>query len=109
MAIFYKVLAQNAPVATTLTDLYTVPALTSVVSSTLTVCNRSATPTTFRASIAIAGIADATKQYIVYDAPLGANETQAYTIGVTLATTDKVRVYVGAATVSFNLFGSELT
>jgi hypothetical protein len=109
MATAYKVLGQNAPSATTLTDLYTVPALTSVVASTLLACNRSGTPSTYRVSVAVAGAADATKQYIVYDATLNGNETQAYTIGVTLAASDVVRVYTANATVSFTLFGSEIS
>lgn len=36
----YKVLGQSAPAATTAVDLYTVPALTSTIVSTITVCNR---------------------------------------------------------------------
>jgi len=109
MAQTYKVLGQSAPSATTLTDLYTVPAATSAVGSTLSVCNRSATPTAFRASVAPAGAADATSQYFAYDAPIGANEVVTFTLGISLATTDKVRVYNTLATCSFSLFGVEIT
>lgn len=109
MADTYKVLGQSNPVVTTLTDLYTVPAATSVVASTLVITNRSATATSFRASVAIAGAADANQQYIAYDVPIAGNETIALTIGITLAATDKVRVYATLATLSFNLFGVEKT
>ena len=104
----FKVLAQSAPGAATLTDAYTVPALTAVTVSTIVVTNRS-TATSFRLSIAVAGAGDATKQYLAYDTPLGANETQTFTLGVTLGAADVVRVYNTLATVSFNVFGVEIT
>lgn len=104
-----KVLGQSNPVAATLTDLYTVPAATSVVSSSIVVCNRSATPTTFRISVAVGGAANENKQYLYYDVPILGNDTFIATIGITLATTDVVRVYATLATLSFNLFGVEVT
>ncbi len=109
MAQTYKVLGQAAPTAASLTPLYTVPPATSVVSSTIMVCNQSATPTTFRLSVAVAGAVDAAKQYVFYDVPMAANEARGFTIGLTLAATDVVRCYATPATLSFNLFGSEIT
>ena len=103
----YKTLGQSNPVAATLTDAYTVPASTETIVSSITVANRSATPTSFRISIAIAGAADANQQYIAYDVAIGANEAIALTLGVTLAATDVVRVYATLATLSFNIFGVE--
>jgi hypothetical protein len=73
------------------------------------VCNRSSTPTTFRISIAVGGGATANKDYIYYDLTIGGNDTFAATFGMTLAATDVVRVYAGAATLSFTLFGMEIT
>ncbi len=109
MADTYKVLAQLAPLVTTLTPLYTVPAATQAVCSTLIVCNRSAVPTTYRLSVAIAGAADSVEQYLAYDLTIGGRAVQSYTIGATLAATDVMRVYVTDATVSFTLFGTQLT
>lgn len=108
MANTYKNLGQSSPNATTETDLYTVPASTSAVCSTLVVCNRSATATTFRVSVSVGGGATANKDYLYYDLAIGGNDTFVSTLGVTLATTDKVRVYAGAATLSFGLFGTEI-
>lgn len=102
-----KVLAQTKPSAATLTDSYTVPALTQATISTITVANQSATPTSFRVSIAVAGLADTSKQYIYYDVPIGANDTFACTFGITLGSADVVRVYATLATLSFNIFGVE--
>ena len=109
MAEAMKVLGQSAPSATSLTDLYTVPASTEAVGSTIVVCNRSGTATTFRVSVAPGGAADTNSQYLYYDVDILGNDTFAATIGITLATTDKVRVYATAATLSFSLFGTEIT
>lgn len=104
----YKILGQVAPSATTETDLYTAPG-GQIIVSTLVICNRSATQTTFRVSISAGGGATATKDYLYYDLLLGGNDTFAATIGMTLSTGDVIRVYAGAATLSFNLFGQEIT
>ena len=107
MASTLKVLAQSKPLATTLTDMYTVPALTTTVVSTITVCNQSGTDTTFRVSVAIAGALDTPAQYILYDNTLAGNDTYMATIGMTLGAGDVIRVYNTLATLSFNLFGQE--
>lgn len=109
MADTSKILGQQKPSAATLTDLYTVPSGTNVVASTLTVCNQSATATTFRISVAVAGAADTAKQYLYYDVAIGGNDSFVTTIGITLSATDVVRVYNTLATLSFNLFGIETT
>jgi hypothetical protein len=105
----YKVLGQAATAATTETDLYTVPASTSAIGSTLVVANRAATEATFRVSVSLAGAATATKDYLIYDATISGNQTATFTIGITLATTDKVRVYGSSANLSFNLFGTQVS
>jgi hypothetical protein len=107
MATTYKTLGQVAPAATTNTDLYTVPAATSAVCSTLAICNRGAS-TTFRVAVRPAGASIANQHYIVYDNWVNQYDTVFLTLGVTLAATDVVTVYAGAATLSFSLFGSEI-
>lgn len=109
MAQTLKVLGQSKPSATTLTTLYTVPAATSTVATTISVCNQSATATSFRVSVAPAGAADTASQYLYYDVPINGNDTFMATIGISLATTDVVRVYNTLATLSFSLFGAENT
>jgi hypothetical protein len=104
----YKVLGQSAPSATTETDLYTVPAATQTVISTFTVANRAATEATFRVSISVAGAATANKDYLYYDVLLNENTTAAFTLGLTIGATDKIRVYASSADLSFSLFGSEI-
>jgi len=109
MAEAYKVLGQSDPVAATLTDAYTVPGATSTVVSTVTVANRAATGTSFRISVAQAGAANNDDQYVWYDIAIPGNDTFGATMGLTLATTDVVRVYATLATLTFSIFGSEIT
>lgn len=107
MSETYKVLAQLNPSATTLTLLFTVPAATSVVVSKLTVCNQGIAGS-FRVSVSVAGAADNAKQYIDYDVPIAVGESIDVAQGVTLSTTDLMRVYASHANMSFNLFGDEI-
>ena len=109
MATTYKVLGQLAPSAAALSTLYTVPAATSVVCSSLTVCNQSAVATTFRIAVRPAGAGIAAAHYLAYDTALGGNDMLSLTLGITLAATDVVSGYATLATVSFSLFGSEIT
>ena len=109
MATVNKVLGQSKPTAASLTTLYTVPAQYSTVSSSIVVCNQSASPTSFRIAIRPAGASIDPKHYLYYDTPILGNDTFIATIGITLATTDIVSVYCTLATVSFNLFGAEVS
>lgn len=108
MATTYKVLGQSNPAATTLTTLYTVPAATETVVSTITVANLSASTITYRVAIRPNGASIANSQYLVYDASLGANSTVAYTLGITLDATDVISVYASDTNATFQAFGSEI-
>lgn len=109
MALAYKTLGQSNPAATTATTLYTVPASTSAVASTLVIATLTAAPATFRVSVRVAGAVAANKQYLCYDVPIAGNSVITLTLGITLATTDVVTVYGSTANLAFNLFGSEIT
>ena len=109
MPTTYKVLGQSNPAATTATTLYTVPASTQTVVSTVTVCNQTSTAGTYRVAVRVAGGALAASQYVAYDVSLPGNATDTLTLGLTLGATDVITVYASAATFSFNAFGSELS
>lgn len=109
MAITYKVLGQSNPSANTDTTLYTVPSATSAVCSTLTICNQAAAAATFRIAVRPSGASITASQYLAYDSNLNANDSITLTIGITLAATDVVTVRANSTTVSFSLFGSEIT
>lgn len=104
-----KVLGQVIPAAATLTTLYTVPAATSTIVSTLVVCNQTAADAFFRIAIRPSGASIATSQYIVYNASIAAYDSVFITVGITLLATDVVSVRSADGSVSFNLFGVEIT
>ena len=102
-----KVLGQVNPSATTATTLYTVPSAKSTVISSLTVCNQASTAATFRVAVRPAGATLAAVHYVAYDVAVGAADTTALTLGITLATTDVVTVYASTANISFHAYGDE--
>ena len=108
MATTYKVLGQSNPGATTATTLYTVPASTSAVVSTIVICNQAAAGATYRIAIRPAGATLAAEHYVAYDITVGSSDSTALTLGITLATTDIITVYGSTATLSFTAFGSEI-
>jgi len=108
MATTYKVLGQVNPAATTATTLYTVPSATNTVVSTIVICNQAASAATFRIAVRPAGATLAAIHYVAYDVTVGASDSTALTLGLTLAATDVVTVYASTATVSFNAYGSEV-
>ena len=109
MPTIYKVLGQSAPAATTNVNLYTVPAATNTVISTIVIANRAATGATYRIAIRPAGVTLANEDYIAFDVAVGANDSTALTLGITLAATDVITIYASNANLSFNVFGTEIT
>ena len=109
MPTTYKVLGQVKPSATTATTLYTCPASTLTVISSLTVCNQAASAGTFRIAIRPNGASLSGEHYIAYDAPIGANSFISLTLGLTVDASDVVTVYASSADVSFNAYGSEIS
>ena len=108
MANAYKVLGQIAPSATTATAIYTVPSATEAVVSSVTVCNRGATDTTFRLAVRPNGATLADEHYVAYDVAITANDTMIFTIGITVDAADVLEGYAGNANLSFAAFGSEI-
>ena len=108
MATTYKVLGQVNPSATTATTLYTCPASTQTVISTITICNQAGTSGTYRIAVRPNGATLSNEHYVVYDATIQANTTAAYTLGLTIDASDVVTVYASTTSFSFNAFGSEI-
>lgn len=109
MPTAYKVLGQSAPSATTDTTLYTVPAATETIVSTITVCNRSTTLATFRIAIRPDGATLANSHYIAYDVNLEGNSLTALTLGLTINASDVITVRASTADLTFSAFGSEIS
>lgn len=101
---------------TTLTDIYTVPALFGsyapmVKIKGIVVTNRGAAGT-FRLSYAPLGAADAIGQYIAYDTPIGAGEIVPFEFfddEFTLVATDVIRGYSSTGDMTFHVFGKAET
>jgi hypothetical protein len=101
-----KCLAQIAPIATTLTNVFLCQTHTTITS--FYVCNRENSNTSFRISLALNGTADETKQYLFYDETIPQKSTIPFdeqTIEMNVG--DVLRVYAGNANLSFNFFGEE--
>lgn len=101
-----KILGQTANTAS-LTTLYTVGSGVQSTVSTLVACNTGSTPTTFSVSVAISGATDTISQYLYYGVPINGNDTFAATLGLTLGSTDVVRVKSANGACSFSAFGIE--
>ena len=110
MPITYKVLGQSAPTNTNNQDLYTVPASTQTVISTIAVSNNSRFGTTGRIFVRPAGAAAATTNAIVFDTTFPGNSVTTLTLGITLSATDVITVQSGLAnSLTFHAFGSEVS
>lgn len=109
MATTYKVLGQSAPTTTSNADLYTVPAATQTVVSTISVTNDTATAATFKIYIRVNGAAASATNALYFDAPLAGNSTILITAGLTLGAADVITVQSGTANaLTFQAFGSEV-
>jgi hypothetical protein len=108
MAEVRKILGQSDLAAGVLTNVYTVPASTETVNSSIFICNRSGANRTFRIAIAQSGGADSGKQYIYFNESLPKDSTFLFTTGITLSAGDVVRAYASNNNVSVNVFGVEI-
>ena len=110
MATAYKILGQSAPANTSNADLYTVPASTSTVVSTISITNTTSSIASANIYVRKAGAAAATSNAFVYGQYVPGNSTVTYTVGLTLAATDVITINTATASaLTFQAFGSELS
>jgi hypothetical protein len=110
MPITYKVLGQSHPAGTSETDLYTVPAATQAVVSTLLIANTTGATANARVWVRVAGASTTNVNAVMYDVPVTSNSVAAFTLGITLGATDVVTVRGSSGGhLTFQLFGSEIT
>lgn len=107
MANTYKILGQITGSASTQT-LYTVPAATSAVVSTITVCNFDDASTVYSIAAVPSGDSLGDKHYVAFNTAIAGKDTAAITIGVTLATGDSI-VVINNESGSFSAFGTEIS
>jgi hypothetical protein len=109
MAVAYKVLGQTGDASANDVTLYTVPASTETIISTIVVANREGADNTFRIAVKPDGATLANEHYLAYDTTITSNDTITLTLGITIDATDVISVGASDANVSFSLFGSEIS
>tara|TARA_R100001460_G_scaffold21817_1_gene44426 strand:- start:169 stop:498 length:330 start_codon:yes stop_codon:yes gene_type:complete len=109
MANAYKTLGQVADASANNVTLYTVPASTETVVSTIVICNREGASNTFRIAVRPNGATLANEHYLAYDSSISANDTITMTLGITVDASDVISVGASDANVSFNIFGTEIS
>ncbi len=110
MAETYSVLGQSAPTGTTETTLYTVASSTSVVVSTLTICNITASTAHADVNVRPAGAAVANAHAFLHNAAIDPYSTVTFTVGLTLADTDVISVKTDTANaLAFGLYGTVIS
>jgi hypothetical protein len=109
VATSYKILGQAALTDDVDTTIYTVPAATQAVVSTVAICNQSASTMLFKIAFRPAADGSTTaKHYFINNASLEPYSVFTATIGATLAAGDKVLVSSSALSGSISVFGSEI-
>jgi hypothetical protein len=106
MATTYKILGQITGSAAT-ASLYTVPAATQAVVSSIVIANRSATTSAYFIGALPSGSTIEDKNWLAFAVPVSGSDSTALTLGITLNAGDSIQVS-GLTTGSFSLFGSEI-
>ena len=109
MAIAYKILGQLISTANTAANLYSVPAATSAVLSTVCVCNQANTAATFKLAVRPVLTALGSQHYLNFDTQIPGNDSITLTLGITMGNTDVMVVNASTSNISFSAFGSEIT
>lgn len=108
MATTYKILGQITGSTSVTSSLYTVPAATQAVVSSLVLSNRSATTSTYSVAVVPSGSTLANQNWLAFGIAISGSDSTALTLGITLGTGDSIQVN-GLATGSFSAFGSEIS
>ena len=106
----YKILGQVAATANTTHNVYTVPAGTQTVVSSIIITNRNNNANiVYRIAAQPAGVTLANQHFIAYDSGVTSLDSVALSLGVTLGNTDILSVSTSNSNVSFSVFGIEIT
>jgi hypothetical protein len=112
MAQTYKRLGAINPSANTQTNVYVVPAATEAVISTITVCNQTATNSSFSIAVMDSSEFNASApahSFIIRGAVVPAADTLVLTMGLTVNTGAVLAANTNSANISFGVFGSEIS
>lgn len=110
MANAYKYAQVQGTASTgTYATLYTTPAATEAVISSIVITNQSSSAVTVRIGLDTTAGTPGNSEWLVYDAAIAGNDTVALTLGVTLDAEKFVRVSSSADTCNFSAFLSEIS
>lgn len=110
MATAYKYAQVQGTASTgTYATLYTTPAATQAVISSLVITNQASSDVTVRIGLDTTAGTPGASEWLVYDAVIAGNDTVALTLGVTLDAEKFVRVSSSANTCNFSAFLSEIS
>jgi hypothetical protein len=108
----YKILGQIQTTANVLTTIYTVPASTNTVVTTITICNQSPNTVSVNVAANVSGSAVSTKNFIVSGYSLGAAETLVLEPRISLNVGSILSANITGANassnISINAFGVEI-
>ena len=106
----YRILGQIAATANATYNLYTVPASTNTVVSSIIVTNRNNNANiTYRIAVQPGGATLANDHFIAYDTSVVALDSAALSLGLALGVGDVLSVNTANANVTFSAFGVEIT
>jgi hypothetical protein len=110
MATAYKYAQVQGTASTgTYATLYTTPASTEAVISSLVITNQASSDVTVRIGLDATAGTPGSSEWLVYDAVIAGNDTIALTLGVTLDAAKYIRVSSSANTCNFSAFLSEIS
>lgn len=109
MATNFKVLGQIQSAANTFQDVYAVPVGANAIISTINVCNQASTADFFRIAVRPSNTAIQSKHYIAFNTTVPPNDTVSLSLGLGMGQTDVITVFANTASVSFGIFGTEVT
>jgi len=110
MATAYKYAQVQGTASTgTYATLYTTPASTEAVISSVVITNQSSSAVTIRIGLDATAGTPGDSEWLVYDAAVAGNDTVALTLGITMDAEKYLRVSSSADTCNFSAFLSEIS
>jgi hypothetical protein len=110
MATAYKYAQVQGTASTgTYATLYTTPASTEAVISSVVITNQSSSSVTIRIGLDATAGTPGDSEWLVYDAAVAGNDTVALTLGITMDAEKYLRVSSSADTCNFSAFLSEIS
>jgi hypothetical protein len=100
---------QGTAGTSTYATLYTTPAATEAVISSLVITNQSSSAITVRVGMDTTAGTPGASEFLVYDAAIAGNDTVALTLGITMPASNFIRVASSSSSCNFTAFLSEIS